>query len=146
MQHQGHAQQPGREHGRKGGISAETGPHVGPEAADDPHGPAHGGRHAQGCAHGPPAAPQQAAHRQALKGHTGQTRQTRLRPVERPHKEQLGLRVATAQFLGHGQGGKDVPARAAGRQKYPVHGASAVREKFISSPTQSMVASKLLPP
>ena len=54
-------------------------------------------------------------------------------------------RIPPPNFLGHGQGRKDVAAGAPGGQEDFVH-ESAVLEKFMSRPTQSMVASRLLPP
>ena len=88
---------------------------------------------------------QQTAHGQALKRNTRLPHQPFFRPVERAHKQQVGIGIATPQFLCHSQCRKDMPASAAGCQEDVVH-VSAVREKFISRPTHSIVAKRLLPP
>ena len=145
VQQTGHAQQPRGQHGRKGRVAAKTCHGLGVKPPHQLERFAHGQRHATGRAHGPQPAPQESAHGQTRKRHVRQTGQTLFRAVLRTHKEQPHVRVAPPQFFRHGQSRKDVPAGAAGGQEDAVHG-SAVLEKFMSSPTQSMVATRLLPP
>ena len=150
MQHRGHTGQTGRQHGREGGIAAKTGHHLGPETPDDAPGPANGTGHAPGRGKGPQATPQEAAHGQADEVDARRPGQTLFRAVLRAHEQQLHAGMAQAQGFRHGQCREDVPAGAAGGQEDSFHMLPslpvAVREKFMSRPTQSMVAIRLLPP
>jgi len=145
VQHAGHAQQPCGQHGRKRRISAKSSHNVRPEAAYDAHGLDHGQNHLRASSHGLETTAKQPAHRQPLKGDTRLTHQAFFRPIERTHKQQVGIGIAAPQFLCHSQCRKNVPAGSASRQEDVVH-VSAVLEKFISRPTHSMVAKRLLPP
>ena len=145
VQHAGHAHQTASQQGGKGSITAKTSHNIGLEAANNAHSFGHSHCHLRASTHGLKTTAQQTAHGQPLKGNTRLTHQPFFRPVQRTDKQQIGIGIATPQFLCHSQCRKDMPASAAGCQEDVVH-VSAVREKFISRPTHSMVAKRLLPP
>ena len=145
MQDAGNALKTGRQHGRKGRVAAETGHGLRPETTHNAKSLPDRQGHTRARAHGPQSTAQKAAHRQPGKGNPGLGGQTLLGPIERTHEQQVRARIPPPDFLGHGQGRKDMAAGAPGGQEDFVH-ESAVLEKFMSRPTQSMVASRLLPP
>ena len=146
MQHGRQAKQARGKHGGKGRITAKTGHNIRVKAPDNAERLAYRPGHAKTGFHRAQAAPQKTAHRQPFKGDARRANQTRFRPVQGTHKKQPGLRMPPAHFFSHGQSRKDMTASAArGQEDVEVH-VSAVREKFKSRPTQSMVAIRLLPP
>ena len=145
VQHAGHPHQTGRQHRRKSCVTAKASHNIGLETANNTNCFGNSQSHLRPSAHSLKASAQQTAHGQTLKGNTRLTHQPFFRPIQRAHKQQIGIGIATPQFLCHSQCRKDMPASAAGCQEDVVH-VSAVREKFISRPTHSMVAKRLLPP
>ena len=129
VQGDGHMSQTRGAHPGKGRIPAEADDKLRPEFSDNPAGGANGLGHAEPGGKTAQAPADHAAHGQADEVQTRGHGQIRFRPLPAAHEQEHGPGEAPADFLGHGQGRKNMPACAACGDDDAFHAyAFAVRE------------------